>query len=136
MWIAGLAALVGLLGACGGPTVAGTRVSGKQAFYNTGCDGLVFDARVGGDVAVLGVREGETDEPMASFAFDLASGQLTRGDAILTDNAPPARAFMKGEDTVCFQFGVEDTSPHACFQSLVTNGAFCMKVMPETPPGS
>lgn len=126
-----LVAVAGLLGGCGGPTVSGSLVSGKQAFYNAGCDGLVFDARVSGDVAVLGVTEGETGSPVASFAFDLPSGELTRGDAILTDNAPPARGFMKGEDTVCFQFGVEDTSEHACFQSLVTNGAFCMKLAAE-----
>jgi len=120
---------LGLLAAsCGGPTVAGTLVSGKQEFYNDGCDGLIFDARVDeGKISILSVSTAE-GEKVGAFVFDLVTGDLSRPDPLVTDNAPPAKSFMKGTGSVCFNFGAEDKASHACFESLISNGAFCMKV--------
>lgn len=123
-----------LVVSCGGPTVAGTLVSGKQEFYNDGCDGLIFDARVDeGKTSILSVGTAE-GEVLGSFVFDLATGHLKQPDPLVTDVAPPATSYMKSETSVCFQFGAEDQTSNACFQSLISNGAFCMKVAEEQAP--
>ena len=116
------------LTSCSGSTAAGTLVSAPTEFYSDGCDGYIFDARVSGNVAILGIKNGEN--PVGSLTFT-TDGNLSQQTPLVTDNDPPAKSFMKGSDKVCFQFGLEDKSTDACLSSMFETGAFCIAVKEE-----